>query len=550
MKSVPPRAPVAILGAAAASAATPTMAGKGQVTRVVPSDATGVSTTIVVGAPQSGKSSLVNALLGAPALAPLGGSALVGIPRSARPPSAPASPAGPTIVTTEIGTGPAAVARPVTSAYLSFRHGDKPAAYAYGPGKRGPRPLSLEELRDGDLASLVRGGQARPPRRIDVLHPSELLRRVTLVDTPGVGGFDQAYVDIALDALDGGAALLFITEASAALQPVHLDFLAEVARRGVPVTFVLTKTDAHQEWPAVLAANQSLVHTHAPQLAGSPWYPLNTRAENGAAVSVEEAALGVAGIGVAALRRSLIEPAPGPVVKRPAPAAPTPRVVAGATDVSWMQVLDRQVRSRGVAVAQRLSIDLATVHVRGVQETGSGSGCARLAHVFDRELHALSVRATGAVEAAATAIMRQVFGEILDGVPDDAALARIRRATRRAVAAAESGKPEWDRILLLTATSGVAVTAGRGAVASLTAVKPRPLDQALVPPIAVGLSAGCYLMWQQRVGDRKECQGWLQQTVRVLEQSLHRELAARFDLLREALTTVATDTIDHGVLLT
>src|SRR5215218_4035779 len=132
MKLVPPHAPVAIHGAAAASAAAPTNdqsgpqaspggpdrspAGKGQVTRVVPSDATGVSTTIVVGAPQSGKSSLVNALLGAPALAPLGGSALVGIPRPARPPTtppSPTSPAGPTIVTTEIGTGPAAVGRPV-----------------------------------------------------------------------------------------------------------------------------------------------------------------------------------------------------------------------------------------------------------------------------------------------------------------------------------------------------------------------------------------------------------------------------------------------------
>src|SRR5207245_2709992 len=122
--------------------------------------------------------------------------------------------------------------------------------------------------------------------------------------------FDQAYTDIALDALGAGAALLFVTDASAALQPVQLDFLAQVERRGVPVRFVLTKIDTHPAWPAVLAANQTLVHAHTPRLATAPWYPLNTRVEDGGAVTVEEAALGVAGMGVAALRRSLAEPPP------------------------------------------------------------------------------------------------------------------------------------------------------------------------------------------------------------------------------------------------
>jgi hypothetical protein len=227
---------------------------------------------------------------------------------------------------------------------------------------------------------------------------------------------------------------------------------------------------------------------------------------------------------------------------------PAPRVVAAASDVRWMQILDREIRSRGVAVGQRLAIDLATIHVRCVQETNGESGCTRLAHVFDRELHALSVRTTGAVDAAATAIMRLVFGEILESEPDDAALARIRRATRRAVAGAEGGAPEWDRVLLVTATSGIAVTAGRGAVASLAAVRPRPLDEALLPPIGVGLSAGCYAAWRNG-GDRKECRGWLQQAVHVLEGSLERERAHRFDHLRDALATVAADAIDHGVLL-
>jgi GTP-binding protein EngB required for normal cell division len=592
MKSVVLHAPVATLGAAATSRPTPTTTGKGRVTQVVP-DAHGVATILVVGASRCGKSSLVNALLGAPAVAPAGGSALISIPRPAgrlATPSALAAPSAFAATGSAAGsTGPvpvpdapsgarsaastgsvsgavaagdpvgqapapagALVVRPVTSAYLSFHHADSPAAFGYVPGHRGPRPLGLADLREGDQAAVVRGGPGRPPRRIDVLHPADLLRRVNLVDTPGVGGFDQVYTEIVLDALEGGAGLLFVADASAALQAAELDFLSQVEQREVPVIFALTKIDAHPEWPAVLSANLKLVHDHAPGLAAASWYALSTLPDRDTAppAVVEEAALGLAGIGVAALRRGLAEPPPSELPTAEAPSArpgPAQRVSAAATDTRWSEVLDRELRSRAVAVGQRLAIDLATIHVRCVQETGGETGCARLPHVFDRELHALSVRTTNAIETAATEIMRLVFAEILDGEPDAAALARIRRATRRAIEDADSA-PEWDRVLLVTATSGIAVTAGRGAVASLAAIRPRPLDEALLPPVGVGLSAGCYAAWRGG-GDRKQCRSWLQQAIHVLEGSLERECTGRFDHLGEALSVVAADTIDHGVLL-
>jgi GTP-binding protein EngB required for normal cell division len=590
MKSVVLHAPVATLGAAATSRPIPTTTGKGRVTQVVP-DAHGVATILVVGASRCGKSSLVNALLGAPAVAPAGGSALLSIPRPAgrlATPSALAatgsavgSPAGSgvgsgapagarsaaagsvsgAVAEGDPGGGPAPAAagalavRPVTSAYLSFHHADSPAAFAYVPGHRGPRPLGLAELREGDQAAVVRGGPGRPPRRIDVLHPADLLRRVNLVDTPGVGGFDQSYTEIVLDALDDGAGLLFVADASTALQAAELDFLSQVEQREVPVIFALTKIDAHPEWPAVLSANLKLVHDHAPGLAAASWYALSTLPDRDTAppAVVEEAALGLAGVGVAALRRGLAEPPPVELADPPAdpsstaPAGPAQRVSAAANDTRWSDVLDRELRSRAVAVGQRLAIDLATIHVRCVQETSGEAGCGRLPHTFDRELHALSVRTTNAIEAAATEIMRLVFAEILDGEPDAAALARIRRAARRVIEDADSS-PEWDRVLLVTATSGIAVTAGRGAVASLAAIRPRPLDEALLPPVGVGLSAGCYAAWRGG-GDRKQCRSWLQQAVHVLEGSLERECTARFDHLRDALSVVAADTIDHGVLL-
>jgi hypothetical protein len=535
MKSALRHTPMATLGAVAPSG--PDAVTEGRAIRVEPPDATGVP-TVVVGAPRSGKSSVTNALLGAPA---------------------PALTADLVAVAAAATTGGAPVARPVTSAYLTFRHGDVPAAYAYVPGRRTPHALSPEQVRAGDAGTLVRGGPGRPPRRVEVLDPTDLLRRVTLVDTPGTGGFDHVYTELVLDALDRDASLLFVTEASTALQQPQLDFLARVEQRGVPVTFVLTKIDAHPQWPAVLSVNLKLVHDHTPRLATAAWYAVSTLRDcDGGSPAVEEAARGLAGLGIGALRRALTEPAPGEVAVRapdpPAPssanaaATPAPRVADGTTDERWPQVLDREIRAHGTAAAQWLAVDLAAIYARCVRQTGSPAGRARLAYVFDRELHALSVRATHAVEQAALAIMRQVFAEILESPPDRAALERIRGATRRAVETAEAGGPDWDRVLLVTATSGIAVTAGPGAAASLAAVAPRPAAEELLPPIGVALSANCYSA-RHRDSDRRVCRGWLRQSAHTLEADLARELTQRFAYLREALGVVAADTVDHGVLL-
>src|SRR5262249_39000608 len=161
-----------------------------------------------------------------------------------------------------------------------------------------------------------------------------------------------------------------------------------------------------------------------------------------------------------------------------------------------------------------LAVDLDTIHARCVYETSGESGCTWLAHMFDRELHALSIRATAALEVAATAVMRLVFGEILESQPDEATLARVRRATRRGGEGAEGGAPQGPRVLLATGPSGTAVPAGWGAAASPAAVPPRPLEEALLPPIGIGLSAGCYAAWRSGDGgDGQVCHGWLQRAI-------------------------------------
>jgi hypothetical protein len=573
MKSAVPRSPMATLTAAAPSG--PAAGATGRVSGAVPAGAAGVPTIVVAGAPRCGKTSVTNGLLAGPA------SALA--PVLAHPEDA----AG------EVGATLGAF--PVTSSYVSFRHGAEPKAYAYVPGRRMPRPLSVEQLRAGDAGMLAPGGPGRPPRRVEVLHPAELLRTVGLVDTPGIGGFDGVYTEIVLDALEGGAALLFVTEASAALSGVQLDFLAQVEMREVPVTFVLTKIDSCPQWPAVLAANQKLVHDHAAGLATSRWYAVTTlrSCEDTAPAAVEEAARGLAGLGLGALRRGLTEPAPGeppltgpvlaeppltgPVLAEPVPTEPgpgepvpteppptgpapkqpeqpeqsgagAPRVREGVTDARWTQLLDLEIARLGGGAGEQVAFELTEIHARCVRETNSPGGCARLASLVDRELHALSVRTTRTVDEAATSIMRRVFGEILAGAPDQAAVERIRRATRRAVEVSDSGLPEWDRVLLVTSTAGVAVTEGRGTVASLAAVGPPAVDDQLLPPIGVALSAGCYSVLRGDA-DGTRCRDWLHKTIQALEADLRREVAERITYLREALAVVAADTVDHGVLL-
>ena len=113
----------------------------------------------VVGETKRGKSSLVNALIGVVNLSPVD----------------------------------AAVA---TASYLEFSHSATHGARAHVPGQDQPVPLSLGDLRDwGTVLGRLPDG-VRPPRRIEVLHSAPLLRYLTLVDTPGVGGLDSLHAEI------------------------------------------------------------------------------------------------------------------------------------------------------------------------------------------------------------------------------------------------------------------------------------------------------------------------------------------------------------------
>ncbi|WP_432979359.1 hypothetical protein [Dactylosporangium sp. CA-233914] len=419
-------------------------------------------------------------------------------------------------------------------AWVVFRHGERPDAWAFVPGHRDPRPFPER--------STVKG-PARPARRIEIAHPSALLKRVTLIDTPGRGGNDPATAEIALDAAAGGLGLLFVVDAAAPLGRADLDLLGAAAGRVERIAFVLTRIDQHDEWPEMLTANRALLASRGPRLATAPWFP----------VSLDPASV----FGVAELRHQLESWADEQAAAGPRAADVTAATVS-ATGDGWQEQLDREIRTRRLAAVERVSIDLATIHVRCVQELGSGKGCPELPRVLDRELHALSVRSTRLLHADTRELIGLVFGALLDAPPGEAVLGRIAAAARQAVDSARDDGRERDRALLVTTTSGVAALTGTGALDSLSAAGAAGEDEGQVlSPLGIGLNAGSYAMWQPRhapggppkLPDKKDCRRWLQHALREVEVELGHELGERYAELRQALSAIAGDAVDHGVLL-
>jgi hypothetical protein len=171
-------------------------------------------TVLVVGEFKQGKSSLVNALVGAP-ICPVDDDV-------------------------------------ATSTPTLVRYGEQAGAavvYAAVDGEEPARAeISLEEL----SSYVSEAGNPRNERRIQVVEvalPCELLAGgLTLVDTPGVGGLGSAHGAITMAALPMADALVFVTDASQELTAPELDFIHRARERCPNVVGVMTKTDFYPEW--------------------------------------------------------------------------------------------------------------------------------------------------------------------------------------------------------------------------------------------------------------------------------------------------------------
>jgi gas vesicle protein len=189
---------------------------------------------VVVGEFKQGKSSLVNALVGAN-VCPVDDDVATAVPT-----------------------------------YL--RHGDEPGAELIFEGDPPRRePVELTDVRrwivEDDPTSLTTGvagapgraAEERPrPAGVEVRLPRRLLAGgLVLVDTPGVGGLGSAHSTASLAASSMADALLFVTDASQELTRSELDFLAHARQMCPTVVCVLTKTDFYPAWRKVRDLNQS-----------------------------------------------------------------------------------------------------------------------------------------------------------------------------------------------------------------------------------------------------------------------------------------------------
>lgn len=195
---------------------------------------------VVVGETKRGKSSLVNALLATPGLSP---------------------------VDADVATG----------TYLVFDHAEEWGAQACYPGQSAPVAIRLEELpRWASAAHELPEGRL-PPRYVEVTGPVPILERLSIVDTPGVGGLNSMHGELALEAAANATALLFVVDASSPFTAGELDYLRKMGDRVETVLFALSKTDQFRGWRAVLEADRQLLSEHAPRFAEAVFHPLSAR---------------------------------------------------------------------------------------------------------------------------------------------------------------------------------------------------------------------------------------------------------------------------------
>ncbi|EHR53834.1 dynamin family protein [Saccharomonospora marina XMU15] len=195
---------------------------------------------VVVGETNRGKSSLVNALLAERGLSPVD-------------------------------------ADVATATYLVFEHSDEWSAQACYPGQLAPVGFELDQLARWVCAGRDLPEGQLPPRYVEVRGPVPLLERISLVDTPGVGGLDSTHGELAMEAAANATALLFVVDASAPFTSTELRFLTTMADRVETVVFALSKIDQFRGWRQVLDLDRQLLAEHAPRFAEAPIYPVSAR---------------------------------------------------------------------------------------------------------------------------------------------------------------------------------------------------------------------------------------------------------------------------------
>jgi GTPase SAR1 family protein len=173
---------------------------------------------LVVGEFKQGKSTLINALLGA-AICPVDDDVATSVPTAVR-----------------FSAQPHATALGETQ----------------GDGRPTPQELPFDSL--AEVAS-ERGNPSneRRIRLVEVGYPRDLLKAgLVLVDTPGVGGLGSVHGAITIGALPMAHAVILVSDASQEYTESELEFLRTALELCPNVVCVITKTDLYPEWRRIV----------------------------------------------------------------------------------------------------------------------------------------------------------------------------------------------------------------------------------------------------------------------------------------------------------
>ena len=506
----------------------------------------GVPRVVVIGETNRGKSSLVNALLGAAGLSP-------------------------------VDAGLA------TCTYLQFTHGTSPTAVAHFGGGMADITFPVTELPVWATMNSEPDHDLPPPRWIQVTVSAPLLQTVTVVDTPGVGGLVAGHADLAAEAAAGATALLFVVDASAPFTRGELEFLERVADRVDSVHFAVAKTDVFRGWREIVQADQQLLARYLPRFTDAPFHPVSstlaTAADGQADPRIGEAIRSRSGI--VDLRRILSQD----VAARASLLADANVIRAAVTVLTGKVVaLENQRRALTTGAARADVLKNRREELLGQRKSGGRSwqvmlraeiqrARVDLTHETAREVREASQLFRGAIDAAdaeqlkqlpfhidayAQAMTARAHGRLLDAMGRivQAVLAELFTAEERAMLAAslatrpyaplvtrghERAKSADDTIMSL-AGGGIGLTLGslvRMAAAPLAATA---FGVVLLPvSIALGGAAAFFMVRsRRRVQDRQHLKSWLIEVLGEAKAQIDQNIAEQF-IEADAQLTLALD---------
>ncbi|MCZ4521189.1 dynamin family protein [Rhodococcus ruber] len=235
-------APPSHAGSAADAATKKTLAGATKILRMYGYDATAAlaeekastvdhrQSVVVVGEVKRGKSSLVNALVGAWV-----------------------SPVGVELTTSaSLVFVPSTSSRPAGTAELVF-----PGGTQHVGSTELPDWVTVTGARVRDPATV-----SLPTRAIVPLVDSSM-GEIVVVDTPGSGGLDSVAAQLSAQSAQQASVLVVVSDASSTLTAPEMDFVRDVASTVDAVIVVVSKTDKNlRRWKVVVDENRRLLQQH------------------------------------------------------------------------------------------------------------------------------------------------------------------------------------------------------------------------------------------------------------------------------------------------